>query len=135
MKIPSFALAAAIALLPLLSSLPVQAHHSFGGTYDVSKQITIKGKMVQVTLRAPHSFLYVEVEATDGSTKQWVIEGATAAQFARQGVDKDAFKIGDPVEVVANPSRSPNSTHARLIKITRTTDGKSWGSKTGETFD
>ena len=132
MRIPSFALAAAIAML---SNPPVQAHHSFGGTYDVSRQITIKGKMVQVTLRAPHSFLYVEVEDTDGSTKQWVIEGATAAQFARQGVDKDAFKIGDPVEVVANPSRSPNSTHARLIKITRTTDGKSWGSKTGEAVD
>ena len=44
-------------------------------------------------------------------------------------------KIGDPVEVVGNPSRSPNSTHARLIKITRTTDGKSWGSKTGETVE
>ena len=132
MKIPSVALAAVIAVL---SNLPVQAHHSFGGTYDVSRQITIKGNMVQVTLRAPHSFLYVEVEATDGSTKQWVIEGATAAQFARQGIDKDAFKIGDPVEVVANPSRSPNSTHARLIKITRTTDGKSWGTGAGETVN
>ena len=119
----------------LLSSVPIHAHHSFGGTYDVSKTITIKEKMVQVTLRAPHSFLYVEVEDADGSTKQWVIEGATAAQFARQGIDKDAFKIGDPVEVVGNPSRSPNSTHARLIKITRTTDGKSWGSKTGESVD
>ena len=119
----------------LLSSVPIHAHHSFGGTYDVSKLITIKGKMVQVTLRAPHSFLYVETEDADGSTKQWVIEGATAAQFARQGIDSDAFKIGDPVEVVANPSRSPNSTHARLIKITRTTDGKSWGSRTGETVN
>ncbi len=119
----------------LLSSVPIHAHHSFGGTYDVSKVITIKGKMVQVTLRAPHSFLYVEVEDAGGSAKQWVIEGATAAQFARQGIDKDAFKIGDPVEVVANPSRSPNSTHARLIKITRTTDGKSWGTGTGETVN
>jgi len=132
MKRASFAFVVAAALL---SSVPIHAHHSFGGTYDVSKTITIKGKMVQVTLRAPHSFLYVEVEDADGSTKQWVIEGATAAQFARQGIDKDAFKIGDPVAVVANPSRSPNSTHARLIKITRTTDGKSWGSKTGETVD
>ena len=119
----------------LLSSVPIHAHHSFGGTYDVSKLITIKGKMVQVTLRAPHSFLYVETEDADGSTKQWVIEGATAAQFARQGIDRDAFKIGDPVEVVANPSRSPNSTHARLIKITRTTDGKSWGTGAGETVN
>ena len=132
MKRRSFAFVAAVALL---SSVPIHAHHSFGGTYDVSRLITIKGKMVQVTLRAPHSFLYVEVEDADGSTKQWVIEGATAAQFARQGVDRDAFKIGDPVEVVANPSRSPNSTHARLIKITRTTDGKSWGTATGETVN
>ena len=131
---PSLALMVALAVA-LLASVPVDAHHSFGGTYDVSKTITIKGKMVQVTLRAPHSFLYVEVEDADGSTKQWVIEGATAAQFARQGIDKDAFKIGDAVEVVGNPSRSPNSTHARLIKITRTTDGKSWGSKTGETVE
>ena len=119
----------------LLAGVPLRAHHSFGGTYDVSRTIMVKGTMVQVTLRAPHSFLYVEVAEADGSTKQWVIEGATAAQFARQGIDKDAFKIGDPVEVVVNPSRSPNSTHGRLIKITRTTDGKSWGSKADETVN
>ena len=127
-----FALAIAAAML---SSLPVQAHHSFGGTYDVGKQITIKGKMVQVTLRSPHSFLYVEVEDADGAVQRWVIEGAGAAQFANQGIDKDVFKVGDPVEVVANPSRSPNSTRARLIRITRTTDGKSWGTRTGESVN
>ena len=125
-----FALAVAAVML---SSLPVQAHHSFGGTYDVDRQITIKGKMVQVSLRSPHSFLYVEVEDANGSVHRWVIEGAGATQFAQQGVDKDAFKIGDPVEVVGNPSRSPNSTRARLIQITRTTDGTSWGTRTGET--
>jgi hypothetical protein len=119
----------------MLSSLPVQAHHSFGGTYDVSKQITIKGKMVQVTLRSPHSFLYVEVEDAGGSVLRWMIEGAAAGQFAQQGIDKDVFKIGDPVEVIANPSRSPNSTRARLIRITRTTDGKSWGTRTGESVN
>ncbi len=111
MKSSSLIIAAAVIILV---GVPLRAHHSFGG------------------LRAPHSFLYVEVADPDGTTKQWVIEGATAAQFARQGIDKDAFRIGDPVEVVVNPSRSPNSTHGRLIQITRTTDGKSWGSKAGE---
>ena len=124
-----FALAVAAVML---SSLPVQAHHSFGGTYEVGREITIKGKIVQVQLRSPHSFLHVEVEDASGSVLRWVIEGAGATQFAQQGVDKDAFKIGDPVEVIGNPSRSPNSTRARLIKITRTTDGKSWGTRTGE---
>ena len=132
MKTPAFVVAIAAALL---SSVPLHAHHSFGGTYDVDKVMTIKGKMVQVTLRSPHSFLYVEVEDAKGELQRWVIEGAGAAQFSQQGLNKDAFKVGDPVEVVVNPSRSPNSTRGRLIKITRTTDGKSWGSKTGETVD
>lgn len=132
MRGPRFTLAVAAAML---SSLPVQAHHSFGGTYNVDKQITITGKMVQVSLRSPHSFFYVEVEDANGLVQRWAIEGAGAGQFAQQGISKDAFKIGDPVEVVANPSRSPNSTRARLIKITRTTDGKSWGTRVGETVD
>jgi hypothetical protein len=129
MRGPLVALAAAAGML---SGLPLQAHHSFGGTYDVSRQITIKGRIVQVSLRSPHSFLYVEVEGDGGSVERWVLEGAGATQFAQQGINKDAFKIGDPVEVVGNPSRSPNSTRARLIRITRTTDGKSWGTRTGE---
>ena len=132
MKTPFFVLAIGAAVL---SSLPLKAHHSFGGTYDVDKQITIKGKIAQLTLRSPHSFLYVEAEGPDGVAQRWMVEGASAAQFAQQGFGKDAFKIGAPVEVVGNPSRSPNSTRARLIKITRTTDGKSWGSKTGETVE
>ena len=64
----------------IVRAAPIEAHHSFGGTYDVSRTIMVKGTMVQVTLRAPHSFLYVQVADPDGSTKQWVIEGATAAQ-------------------------------------------------------
>ena len=132
MRAPFIVLAVAAAML---SSLPVQAHHSFGGTYDVDKQITIKGKVVQVSLRSPHSFFYVEVEDASGAVLRWVIEGAGAGQFAQQGISSSVFKIGDPVEVVGNPSRSPNSTRARLIKITRTTDGKSWGSRTGETVE
>jgi Family of unknown function (DUF6152) len=119
----------------MLSPLPADAHHSFGGTYNVDKQITIKGKMVQVSLRSPHSFFFVEAPDENGKIQRWSIEGAGAGQFAQQGVSKDVFKIGDPVEVVANPARSPGSTRARLLKITRTTDGKSWGTGAGETVD
>ena len=121
-----------LVVVVVLATLPAHAHHSFGGTYNVDQKITIKGKIVQVTLRSPHSFLYVEVENGDGSVERWTIEGAAASQFAQQGIDKDAFKVGDPVEVIGNPSRSPNATRARLIKITRTTDGKSWGGGAGE---
>jgi Family of unknown function (DUF6152) len=122
--------AAAIAM----GALPARAHHSFAGTYDVSKEITIKGKIVEVSLRSPHSFFFVEAEDSKGTLQKWSVEGASASQFAQQGVTKDALKVGDLVEIVANPARSMmTSARARLIKITRPADGWSWGTRTGET--
>ena len=137
MRVRSFAPAVAAAML--LSILPAHAHHSFGGTYNVDKEVTIKGKMVEVSLRSPHSFFYIEAVDAKGTTQRWAVEGPSAAQFAEQfaqsDVNKGVFKIGDAVEVIGNPSRSPNSTRARLIKITRPTDGKTWGNRAGETVD
>jgi hypothetical protein len=117
----------------LLGSLSTEAHHSFTGAYNVDKTIVLKGKIIQIALRSPHSFFYVEAQDENGTTQQWAVEGASVGQFARQGVDSTAFRVGDPVEVTANPSRTPNSTRARLIKIIRTTDGKSWGTRAAET--
>lgn len=124
-----------VAVAMSLSALPVAAHHSFSGTYDVKKEITLKGKLVEVTFRSPHSFFFVEVEDAQGTPQRWSIEAASAAQFQSQGVTRDSFHVGDPVEVVANPARSATviSYRGRLLKIVRTTDGKSWGSRPGET--
>jgi len=131
-RFPRFlVLAIAIATTTLMLGVRAEAHHSFTGAYNVDKTITIKGKIFQIALRSPHSFFYVETE----ESKQWAIEGAAAGQFAQQGVDKNTFKVGDVVEVTANPSRTENSTRARLIKIIRPSDGKSWGSHAAETFE
>jgi hypothetical protein len=132
MKVTLFTLPIAAAIL--FSSIPAEAHHSFSGTYDTSKTITIKGKIVRVSLRSPHAFFFVESEDSQGTAQEWAIEAASATQFAQQGITRDSFKVGDPVEIVANPARSTTlGVRARLIKITRTTDGKSWGSRPGET--
>lgn len=119
----------------LAGSAHIEAHHSFTGAYNVDKTITIAGKIVQIALRSPHSFFYVESRDPDGAVQQWAIEGASAGQFAQQGVDAKAFRVGDLVEVTANPSRTPNSTRVRLVKIVRPSDGKSWGTGAGETVD
>jgi hypothetical protein len=124
---------ALIAIVALVSAQLATAHHSFAGTYDAAKEITIKGKIIEVSLRSPHSFFFVESEDASGKAQRWSIEGASASQFAQQGVTRDALKVGDPVEVVGNPARSMTmGFRARLLKITRTTDGWSWGTRTGE---
>ena len=119
----------------LFTGSPADAHHSFGSTYDVQKEIELEGKVVQVSLRSPHSFFFVEAKDESGEVQRWSIEGAGAAQFAQQGVTRDSFKIGDLVKVVGNPARSKTSYRARLVKITRPSDGKSWGARTGEVVD
>ena len=119
----------------LFTTLPADAHHSFGSTYDVQKEIELEGKVVQVSLRSPHSFFYIEAKDQGGQLQRWAIEGAGAAQFAQQGVTRDSFKIGDLVQVIGNPARSKDSYRARLVKITRPSDGKSWGSRAGEVVD
>ncbi|HWE05392.1 MAG TPA: DUF6152 family protein [Rhizomicrobium sp.] len=118
----------------LLTCVPGLAHHSFAGTYDAAKEITIKGKIVEVSLRSPHSFFFVESEDANGVAQRWSLEGASAAQFAQQGVTRDALKVGDVVEVIGNPARSMTTgSRARLLKITRPSDGWSWGTRPGET--
>jgi hypothetical protein len=130
MKFTIFTLLIAMAAL---SSQPAAAHHSFAGTYDASKEITIKGKIVEVSLRSPHSFFFVESEDAKGTAQRWSIEGASASQFAQQGVTRDALKVGDQVEVIGNPARSMTTGfRARLLKITRPSDGWSWGTRAGE---
>lgn len=49
-------------------------------------------------------------------------------------VTRDAFKVGDPVEVYYNPARSATSLRGRLLKITRTTDGKTWGTRAAKLY-
>ncbi len=127
-------IAVGLTLAAAMGGWPVLAHHSFAGTYDVNKEITIKGKIVEVSLRSPHSFFFVEAEDAKGAVQRWSIEGASASQFAQQGVTKDALKVGDAVEIIANPARSMmTSLRARLLKITRPADGWSWGARPGET--
>ena len=128
-------LALAIAAGILLTGLPAAAHHSFAATYIGEKEVTVTGTVAQISLRSPHSFFFVESKDDKGAVQRWAFEGAAAGQLANQGVARETFKVGDPVTVIANPSRDPGAFRGRMVKITRTTDGKTWGGRPGEVVD
>ncbi len=119
----------------LASGVMAYAHHSFGATYNVDKRITLEGKVIQISYRSPHSFFFVEAPDEKGEMQKWSIEGAAAGQLAQAGVQRDTFRVGDHVVVVANPARSPDSYRGRMIKITCPSDGKTWGGRSGEVVD
>ena len=117
----------------LANSLMAYAHHSFNGTYFVTKEITVEGEVVQFIRRNPHSFIHVEGKVEDGQVQIWSIEGGSANQLTDD--DGNTLNLGDHVVVVANPARSVGSQRGRLVTITRPSDGWTWGGRRGQIVD
>jgi hypothetical protein len=116
----------------VLCGLKVYAHHSFAGTYKLDEQVRIEGKLLRVLLRNPHSYIHVGAANADGQMQEWAIEWGGAAQLARTGVTRDRIRVGDPVIVTGNPSRTPGEPKLRLVYFERPSDGFTWGKRAGE---
>jgi hypothetical protein len=109
----------------LSAAIVASAHHSFAATYDESKTIEIKGKVVVFSFRNPHSLITVEVP--DGAKKnRWGVEGPGSTQLANTGVQNDTLKYGDEVVITGNPSRTPDEHKLRMRTMKRP-DGFSFG--------
>src|ERR1051326_2412919 len=112
-----------------IPAIAAYAHHSFAATYQEDKKITVEGKVVQLLLRNPHSFMHIDVTDEAGQTVTWSIEGAPASQLKTTG--GDALKIGDRVSIVCNPARSEDAHRRRLLSVTRPSDGWTWSPRAG----
>ena len=110
----------------LATSVAAYAHHSFAATYDESKTIEIKGKVVVFQFRNPHSFVTLEVTGENGKKTRWGVEGPGSTQLANSGVQNDTLRYGDEVVVTGNPSRTPDEPKLRMRTMKRP-DGFSFG--------
>jgi hypothetical protein len=124
-----------IASALLISGYQLYAHHSFAATYFEDKQQTIEGDLVQFMFRNPHSFVHVEVKDEKGQVIRWAVEWGGGGQLGRQGVTRDTLKSGDHVIIVGNPGRNAEDHRLRMLRLKRTSDGYTWGTRPGETFD
>ena len=90
-----------------LAALPLLAHHSFA-MFDLTKNSTYEGTVVEYRWENPHSHVIVKVDAgaADASTVgTWDIEGGSTNIMGRQGWTRITFKSGDHVKIVAHPMR------------------------------
>ena len=110
-------------------------HHSHAATYLTTKQQMIEGRIVQVSIRNPHSFVHVAVPGPDGKEQTWAIEWAAGTQLNRVGVDGKTLRTGDQVTVTGSPSRNPDQSRMLMIVIDRKSDGWSWGRRAGEAVE
>ena len=130
-------LGGALAIAAVLGAIPatIRAHHSYGATYDTSREIRLEGKLVQFVWRNPHSFVHVHAPDEGGTPQRWSVEWSGTAQLANNGITRDTLKVGDAVVIVGRPSRVTGEYRVLMVNLKRPSDGFSWGTRAGEAVD
>jgi hypothetical protein len=117
-------------LVAFVATGSVRAHHSLA-RFDTTQAVRVKGTIVAFHRINPHSFIFLEQQTTDGSTRRWAVEGPSGLQLDRKGFPKDGLKPGDVVEVcgylpkeatmwqIANPDAGAVSLSGQLINAER----------------
>jgi hypothetical protein len=119
----------------LLTAIAAFAHHSLGATYDGNKTVQLDGKILQLLLRNPHSFLQVEAPDDKGVMQRWSLEWRSAGSLGQQNIKRDSLKAGEEVVVTMNPSRTPADHRGALVTLHRKSDGFGWGTRPGEVVE
>lgn len=108
MNIKKIALGSVVAVaMPVLVAIPAHAHHSFA-MFDMTKETVYSGVVLNFRWENPHSHLTVKVApgAKDPSTVgTWDIECQAVNIMAPQGWNRNSFKPGDSVTLIAHPMK------------------------------
>ena len=89
------------AVLAVLVSAPLWAHHSAAAEYDAARLLTLTGTVSKVEWTNPHVFLHLAVKNRDGSVTEWTFEMASPNGMIRQGWWPTTMKIGETLTVEA----------------------------------
>jgi hypothetical protein len=88
----------------VLAGVPLAAHHGRGATFDMKKQLTIKGTVSQVKWQNPHVLIFIDVRDDAGKVVTWGFENSNVHTLATQGYNRNTLKVGQPVTAVLNPA-------------------------------
>src|SRR5688572_12390799 len=85
-------------------AVPLFAHHGRGATFDMQKQVTLKGTVSEIAWRNPHVVIYMDVKDATGKVTTWGFENSNVGSLAREGYSRNTLKIGQPITAVINPA-------------------------------
>ena len=100
-------LAIAVTVAVSLVAAPTLAHHS-RAMFDMGKNVTYRGVVEEYRWQNPHSHIVISIGAgaADPSTVgTWTVEASAIGLMTSSGWTPKTYKPGDPITVVAHPSR------------------------------
>jgi hypothetical protein len=118
------AVLALAAVVTLLGTVPVFAHHSYAA-FDRDKKVTLTGVVKEFQWNNPHAWIQIMVADEKGRQVEWGIECGSPNMMARTGWKRSTLKAGDKIVAIVNPLKDgrPNGS---LVTVTLS-DGKVLG--------
>ena len=98
-----------VALLGLMTSASLLAHHSIAGVYNVKKTEKASGVLVKASFTNPHGAMHIEVKNPDGTAKVWILTTGSANVMSTLGFGNggaNTVKPGDAVDFTYHPAIS-----------------------------
>ena len=92
----------------LMAAVPLYAHHSLAGVYDMKNEKELSGTVDNIKFSNPHGSLTLDVKNADGTTSQWVMTLGSATALAQRGIGKtgpNALHAGDKISVKFLPAK------------------------------
>jgi len=106
-----------LTLAVLVYCAPVLAHHGFG-LFDMKQDIELQGTLTGIDFVNPHSYIYFNVVATDGTVTGMRCEMRAATVLRRSGWSRDMFVDGAQVVITGHPHRDdPSSCYVETLAI------------------
>lgn len=117
---------AARVVLILLSALrPLAAHHSFAADYDVTRPVTLQGKVTRMEWTNPHARLHIAVDDGSGKILTWELELRAPNVLVRRGWNRNSLTPGASVVIEGYRAKDGSRTAiAEKVTVERGSDSQ-----------